>query len=638
MRNLAKVFFSFVMAMIIVMGNCSFAAINNSVAKSTYLQLESKTINSIKKTISKNKALLDTNFSSAKSQLEAYGENLGGDLDNLVLKSVQEVDKKSNYEYSEISLENKTGEKVSLEIAFENNVLKIQIPQIYEKSISVDLLRLKELCEKFEIEVDDEDINYFMTTLENSRNGQLISKENQEYLRKIAPKYATKLNKLLDSKYFSINQNAVFKYNNKNINCKSVSFEISMYDMLNVISELWNDVKKDEKLLDILAYINWSNSNKISKEELINEFDSVLDILLNHDTTDSRENVINSTLFYNLKKEVLKREFKLINIDNKSMNNEDEYDISLITINDNKNAYYELNLNNEKIISDNVIKSSNKKTEHNITVVTNTKKYSFTEYTYVPYSESKEYKVILEQKDSKNIVITCMDSSLSESGLENKFIIEIYKKEMTSKKQDVNVKFSCVINGKTYNAYLNFLLEKNVKVGKKTFNIPEVNLNTMSKEELENEFINSEEKVNKKVEDLFRNLFPNTMKANEQRKLKYMRQVVERDATIIGDAMKVREIDRMIDGKVDDIMSNTWQEYSTFGDIDLYVSTNYNSTWNGKFYVAKNAEGKIIVGISNQDAKDLPSPDSVEVIDYDGTNSGVVYIEERYKGMGDCHF
>ena len=295
-------------------------------------------------------------------------------------------------------------------------------------------------------------------------------------------------------------------------------------------------------------------------------------------------------------------------------------------------------MNNEKIISNNVIKSSNKKTEHNITVFTNTKKYSFTEYTYVPYSESKEYKVILEQKDSKNIVITCMDSSLSESGLENKFIIEIYKKEMTSKKQDVNVKFSCVINGKTYNAYLNFLLEKNVKVGKKTFNIPEVNLNTMSKEELENEFINSEEKVNKKVEDLFRNLFPNTMKANEQRKLKYMRQVVERDATIIGDAMKVREIDRMIDGKVDDIMSNTWQEYSTFGDIDLYVSTNYNSTWNGKFYVAKNAEGKIIVGISNQDAKDLPSPDSVEVIDYDGTNSGGVYIEERYKGMGDCHF
>lgn len=628
MRNLAKVVFSFVMAMIIVMGNCSFAAINNSVAKSTYLQLESKTINSIKKTISKNKALLDTNFSSAKSQLEAYGENLGGDLDNLVLKSVQEVDKKSNYEYSEISLENKTGEKISLEIAFENNVLKIQIPQIYEKSISVDLLRLKELCERFEIEVDDEDINYFMTTLENSRNGQLISKENQEYLRKIAPKYATKLNKLLDSKYFSINQNAVLKYDDKNINCKSVSFEISMYDLLNVISELWNDVKKDEKLLDILVYINWSNSNKISKEELINEIDFILDI--DYDNIDLRENVINSTLFYNSKKEVLKREFKLINIDNKAMNNEDEYNISLITINDNKNAYYELNLNNGEIISDNVIKSSNKKTEHNITVVTNTEKYSFTEYTYVPYSESKEYKVILEQKDSKNFVITCMDSSLSESGLENKFIIEIYRKEMTSKKQDVNVKFSCIINGKNYNAYLNFLLEKNVKVGKKTFNIPEVNLNTISKEELENELINSEEKVNKKVEDLFRNLFPNTMKANEERKLKYMSLVAKQEAMSIGSVMKVREIDRMIDGKVDDIKPNTWQEYSTFEDIDLYISTNYISTRNGKFYVAKNAEGKIIVGISNQDAKDLPSPNSVEVIDYDGTNSGVVYIEERY--------
>ncbi len=628
MRNLVKVVFSFVMAMIIVTGNCSFATINNSVAKSTYLQLESKTINSIKKTISKNKALLDTNFSSARSQLEAYGENLGGDLDNLVLKSVQEVDKKSNYEYSEISLENKTGEKVSLEIAFEKNVLRIQIPRIYEKSISVDLSRLKEVCEKFEIEVDDEDINYFMTTLENSRNGQLISKENQEYLRKIAPKYVAKLNKLLDSKYFSINKNAVLKYNDKNINCKSVSFEISMYDLLKVISELWNDVKKDEKLLDILVYINWGNSNKISKEELINEIDFILDI--DYDNPDLRENVINSTLFYNSKKEVLKREFKLINIDNKAMNNEDEYNISLITINDNKNAYYELNLNNGKIISDNVIRSSNKKTEHNITVVTNTEKYSFTEYTYVPYSDSKGYKVILEQKDSKNFVITCMDSSLSESGLENKFIIEIYKKEMTSKKQDVSVKFSCIINGKNYNAYLNFLLEKNVKVGKKTFNIPEVNLNTISKEELENELINSEEKVNKKVEDLFRNLFPNTMKANEERKLKYMSQVVKQEAMSIGSVMKVREIDRMIDGKVDDIKPNTWQEYSTFEDIDLYISTNYISTRNGKFYVAKNAEGKIIVGISNQDAKDLPSPNSVEVIDYDGTNSGVVYIEERY--------
>ena len=120
------------------------------------------------------------------------------------------------------------------------------------------------------------------------------------------------------------------------------------------------------------------------------------------------------------------------------------------------------------------------------------------------------------------------------------------------------------------------------------------------------------------------------MKANEERKLKYMSQVVKQEAMSIGSVMKVREIDRMIDGKVDDIKSNTWQEYSTFEDIDLYISTNYISTRNGKFYVAKNAEGKIIIGISNQDAKDLPSPNSVEVIDYDGTNSGVVYIEERY--------
>ena len=71
MRKVMKVCFAVFMAVLVLLGNCSFAISINSSARSTYLQLEKNAIKSINNAINSN-ILFDTNFTTAKEKIEIY--------------------------------------------------------------------------------------------------------------------------------------------------------------------------------------------------------------------------------------------------------------------------------------------------------------------------------------------------------------------------------------------------------------------------------------------------------------------------------------------------------------------------------------------------------------------------------------
>ena len=207
MKKLMKMCMSMFMAVIMLLTNFSFAAPVSNTARNTYLQLEKKNISSINKWISKNNMIFDTNFNTAREEMEIYGENLPSDFNDLKLKLVEEADIKNKYQYAEMVLGTKETDKISLEMIFKDNILMMQVPELYEKFVSVDFSKAKELCEKFEIEVAEEDIKEFTKLLSNAQNGSILSKEDENYLKKTLPKYTKKLNALINAKYFSMDNN-----------------------------------------------------------------------------------------------------------------------------------------------------------------------------------------------------------------------------------------------------------------------------------------------------------------------------------------------------------------------------------------------------------------------------------------------
>lgn len=624
MKKVMKMCLSVFMAVIMLFGNCSFAAIGNSSARNTYLQLEKANINSIKKVIAKNGILFDTNFNTGREKIEIYGENLPGDFNNLKLKTLEEIDIKNNYQYVKASLGSKEVDKLSFDMILKDNKIMMQVPEIYEKYVSIDITKLKEICEKFEIEVTDEEINGLMNIFSNVKEGSILSKQDETYLKKILPKYVKKLNSLGDASHFTMSNGLKIEYNHKFINCKSVSYEVTIKEIFKCLCEILKDIKNDEKLVDIfILMMNYNGEFDIEKEEILSGIDSIVCGIEEELKTDDFDGIkLISTLYYNTKKDILKRELKVVN----DLFGEEE-SISLTTIN---NDYYELDLGEIKI-RDNIVKT-NKIQYHYIDIISEGVNYDYDYDTdqliKTPYTETESFKILVETPDKNNTVIT-----FSKNDMDEKLIIKVKENVSTNKKLDCNFEFIWDTNEVDYKIFINYLIEKDVKLSQKLFNNQEVDIYKMSKEDLLNEVQNNQDKVTKKAENIIRELFPETIKAAEERQKRMNVTYDKFTGSMIGKSMRVWYTEVTTDPYLDinDTISNHWREYSTFEGIEEYIMSGEEASLeNGKFYVAMKGYGtgqKIIIGVSNNGGFDLPDPNSVTEADYDGSKSGIVYVE-----------
>lgn len=615
MKKFLKVCFSLFLVVVIGFGNCSFATVANSLAKNTYLQLEKKNIKLIENVLSQSKNIFDTNVTTSKQIVEVYSENFP---DDVKLKVVEEIDKNKNYQYDRFTLGTKESEKLSLDAVLKDSVLMLQVPELYEKYISIDFSKTKEICEKFGIELDSEQINQLTNIMSNAGNKNILSKEDEAYLTKVLPKYIKKINNLMNSKNFSMNNNSEITYGDKSLKCKSVSYEITAEDLLIALSELLKEVRNDEKLLDILvSTINLTGNVSITKESMIED----IDFMISQQSSDeTKEFKIISTLYYNSKKETLKREIKVIN----PLLYIDEQVISLVTIDGDKEAYYELNYDGFKIV-DNVVKTS-KKAEHNVSII----ETGIDFYTDGIVKKNRvDFKILVETPSKNKTVIT----SLIE-GLDDKIIIEINKNVLTSKKLDYSFTFTYDTLDVDYKVFVNYYLEKGLKISQKTFENPEISIDKMSYDELAKELEDNREIVNKKAESLFRELFPQYVNEMATMRKEALLKAEKATGTQIGKAVRVYEMDMSLDYGISDRVTNSWIEYSKLENIDWYIYSNAEPELeNGRFYVCKNSNDQIIVGVSNNGGADLPNADDVLEADYDGTKSGIVYIEADYDGF-----
>ena len=102
---------------------------------------------------------------------------------------------------------------------------------------------------------------------------------------------------------------------------------------------------------------------------------------------------------------------------------------------------------------------------------------------------------------------------------------------------------------------------------------------------------------------------------------------------IIGKSLRVWETDVSTDSSlgINDRISTYWREYDSFEGIEDYIMSGERPQLeNGKYYVAKTGYGtnaRIAVAISNNGGFDLPNPQYIFEADYDGSRSGIVYIE-----------
>ena len=155
----------------------------------------------------------------------------------------------------------------------------------------------------------------------------------------------------------------------------------------------------------------------------------------------------------------------------------------------------------------------------------------------------------------------------------------------------------------------------------------------MSVDELRKEVENNKEVVPKKAESIFRELFPEMIKEAEETQKRMQARADKITGSMIGKALRVWETDVSTDPAlgINDRISSTWREYTSFEGIEDYIMPDYIPQLdNGKFYVAKTgygADARIVVAISNNGGFDLPSPDMFFETDYDGSKSGIVYIE-----------
>lgn len=496
MKKLFKLCFSMFMAIIMLIGTYSFAT---STAKNTYLQLEKKNLTALEKLLTESNLVPENKYNSLRETLEIYGENLPFDFSNIKLKLFAESNLKNNYTYGKFTIGSKTTDKLSYEVIFKDNKLMFQVPELYENYINIDFSNIKEIFEKFEIEVSEEELAQFTELLNNVTETSIISAEDEKYLEEISPKYIAKLNKLFDSKYFSSNNKAQIEYNNQKLNCKSVTCEITSYDLLNIINELLTDVKNDEKLLDIIVKTIKTSGENISKEEIINAFNEIPEIL-NTSKNDLSEIKIISTLYYNTKKETLKRELNIA-----SSYLQESETISLTTINNTKNAFYELDLNDAKII-DKVTKG-NKKSEHNIQIIQELIDYDFNfetyEYIETPYTQTTNCNLIVEEPNTKNTIFT-----LSIQDIPTKFILNIFNDKVSKNKTLTNLAFTVDTETIDYKVFADYSLEINPKIKEISFNSKEININKMTKEELIAEFEKASTAIQTKLNSIMAELFP----------------------------------------------------------------------------------------------------------------------------------
>ncbi len=641
MKNLRRFLASFMAAILLFFNAPAFAASStNASNKNTYMKLEKSAFTELVKQLEKSDFGALQKF--AKNNTKDISSEVGVEVKLPLIKTRKYVitnNEPYNEKYEDASIKAFVdGEEVAnLNIVANGNKISLQIPELFDNYFTVDMGNLKELFEKLEIDLDEDEIPTGIYYPCEMREALKLTKSEEKIVKDAKKKYSKLLDKeFLKNEFFSKEKSEELDVNGYKYKVDVVKYEISDNDIFSGMKSIWTEFKNDKTLVDLIwakfekVYELNKRTNpqleKITKEEIISTIDEYFEDM--EDYGMSEDSYLISKLYYQ-KNKIIRRD-----IIEEDRGYEDENTLTIYTVKDKNQEYYALVT--EELKLEDKVNRANKDITHNFIATTIRNHYNLVDGEFVVEKTEKENKAMLKLSQVNN------NEYKYEASIDGNdtIITGTYKKaKITSNEYVSGFEIHIPVEDQGEVALVIDTKYKKVnKINKIDTTKNEKVLNKMSKDEIVGIYENNKDMIMEKLQGKFGTAFYYDLYMQTVAGIESRMQVRADKATAaqIGKATRIWLAEYMSDPYLrstitNGLESNSWIKYRDIDEIDGYVDPNLKSANGGEYYVGLKGDinsynSKIVVAIS-KDGTDLPNLSDIVELAPTGEEYGVMYIE-----------
>ncbi len=641
MKNLRRFLASFMAAILLFFNAPAFAASStNASNKNTYMKLEKSAFTELVKQLEKSDFGALQKF--AKNNTKDISSEVGVEVKLPLIKTRKYVitnNEPYNEKYEDASIKAFVdGEEVAnLNMVANGNKISLQIPELFDNYFTVDMGNLKELFEKLEIDLDEDEIPTGIYYPCEMREALKLTKNEEKIVKDAKKKYSKLLDKeFLKNEFFSKEKSEELDINGIKYKTDVVKYEISDKDLFNGMKNIWTEFKNDKTLVDLIwtkfekVYELNKRTNpqleKITKEEIISTIDEYFEDM--EDYGMSEDSYLISKLYYQ-KNKIIRRD-----IIEEDRGYEDENTLTIYTVKDKNQEYYALVT--EELKLEDKVNRANKDITHNFIATTIRNHYNLVDGEFVVEKTEKENKAMLKLSQVNN------NEYKYEASIDGNdtIITGTYKKaKITSNEYVSGFEIHIPVEDQGEVALVIDTKYKKVnKINKIDTTKNEKVLNKMSKDEIVGIYENNKDMIMEKLQGKFGTAFYYDLYMQTVAGIESRMQVRADKATAaqIGKATRIWLAEYMSDPYLrstitNGLESNSWIKYRDIDEIDGYVDPNLKSANGGEYYVGLKGDinsynSKIVVAIS-KDGTDLPNLSDIVELAPTGEEYGVMYIE-----------
>ena len=638
MKNLRRFLASFMAAILLFFNAPAFADSSTSASnKNTYMKLEKSAFSELVKQLEK------TDFGALQKFIKKNNQDISSEVGVEVKlpliktrKYVITNNEPYNEKYEDANIKAFVdGEEVAnLNIVANGNNMSFQIPELFDNYFTLDMGNLKELFEKLEIDLDEDEIPTGLYYPCEMREALKLTKSEEKIVKDAKKKYSKLLDKeFLKNEFFSKEKSEELDVNGYKYKVDVVKYEISDKDIFSGMKSIWTEFKNDKTLVDLIwakfekVYELNKRTNpqleKITKEEIISTIDEYFD-----EHEENGDNYLISKLYYQ-KGSIIRRD-----IIEEDRGYEDENTLAIYTVKDKNQEYYALVTEDLKL--EDKVNRANKDITHNFIATTIRNHYDFANGEFVVEKTEEENKATLKLSQVNN------NEYKYEASIDGNdtIITGTYKKaKITSNEYVSGFEIHIPVEDQGEVALVIDTKYKKVnKINKIDTTKNEKVLNKMSKDEIVGIYENNKDMIMEKLQGKFGTAFYYDLYMQTVAGIESRMQVRADKATAaqIGKATRIWLTEYMSDPYLkstvtNGLESNSWIKYRDIDEIDGYVDPNLKSANGGEYYVGLKGDitsynSKIVVAIS-KDGTDLPNLSDIAEVAPDGEEYGVMYIE-----------
>lgn len=539
-----------------------------------------------------------------------------------------------NEKYADASVEAYVeGEKVAtFNVVADDNYLSMQIPELYEKYVTIDMNDLLGLIKKFDETIESEELESLKAMSYPSEAKEILklTKAEEKLVKDALNKIYKSLDReLLKSSYFEKGSKQLIDANNEKYNCDVVSYKISLKELIDGLENIWGEFKNNTELVNLLwgkleAVYNLSVKPGSEYQEFPTkeQFLGAMDTIINELQKEAPNDIYIQSTLYHQSSKLIRRDIDLVALD------QEQNLFSIYTCKNSKKEYYAFCIEDGKL--EDIVSKNGKDTIHDIVLTTKDFDYNWINDELVREEKEDVSKLtikVVKIKDGAYNIEFMVDNS------EVKVSAEYIRNKATSKTHDITMNFNVSNDTQVIEFNTRVIYGKDIKLKKSNVKNNQIILNEMTKEEMTGLVEENKAEIEEKIKGKFGSAFyyEEIMKTTQGIYDRMRSRADKAEAAQIGKAVRVWLTDFNTDPALknqlnynNDISSTRWIKASDLQNIDWYV---YISTTNDgcDYYVAITSSdtfGKIVVAASKT-GLDLPEISAELEVD----ESGILYIE-----------